>query len=71
MVGLLIVGGHVLHQGLGTTTVEEVDADAHVATLVGGLEGAVEVRHQVDFFAVDHARGKDTGDLDADIGLGV
>lgn len=71
MVGLLVVGGHVLHERLSTTAVEEVDADTLVAALVGGLEVTVEVRHQVDLSAVDHAGGKDTGDLDADVGLGV
>lgn len=71
LLALLIVGGHVLHQGLSTATVEEVDTDTLIATLVGGLEVTVEVRHQLDLGAVDHAGGKNTGDLNADIGLGV
>lgn len=71
LVGLLVVGGLVLHEGLSGTTVKEVDGDTLVTTSVGGGKVASEVGEQVDLLALDLALSQDTGNLDADIGHGV
>lgn len=71
LVRRLIVGWHVLHERLSRTSVEEVDRLARLTTTVGRGKLAREVRQQVDIGLVNLARGKDTGNHDADIGLGV
>lgn len=70
LVRLLVVGGLVVHEGSGTATVEEVDGNRLVVA-VGRLELAVEVREEVDLLAIDLTLCEDTGNLDANIGLGV
>lgn len=71
LVRRFIVGRHVLHEGLGRTSVEEVDRLARLTTTVGRGKLAREVRQQVDIGLVDLARSKDTWNHNADIGLGV
>jgi hypothetical protein len=71
LVGLLVIGGHVLQQGLSTTAVKEVDLLTLAAASVGGGKRTIEVRQEVDLGAIDSTSGQDTGNLDADIGLGV
>lgn len=70
MLGVHVVGRHVLHQGLGSTTVEEVDGDSLVAA-VAGSQLTIEVRQEVNVGAFVFAGSQDTGDLDTDIGHGV
>lgn len=70
MVRLLVVGGHVLLEGLGGTTVKEVDASGLVLA-VGGSESTREVGSKVDLLAIDLTLGENTGNSDASVGLGV
>lgn len=70
LVGLVVVGGLVVLQGLSSTSVEEVDAGG-LAAAVGGGQSTAEEGSQADLGAVNLTIGKDTGNLDADIGHGV
>lgn len=71
LAGAHVVGGGVVHERSGTTTVEEVDGGAHAAASVGGGEHAVEVWGEVDALVLASSWSEDTGDLDADVWLGV
>lgn len=71
LVGAHVVGGGVVHERSGTTTVEEVDGGTHAAASVGGGEHAVEVWGEVDALVLASSWSEDTGDLDADVWLGV
>jgi len=64
-------GERVVHEGSSSSTVEEVEGDTLAATAVGGVEGAGEVGGEVDASEVTSAGGEDTGDGDANVGLGV
>lgn len=72
----LVLGGAgggegVVHEGNSSSTVKEVEGDTLAATAVGGVEGAGEVGGEVDASVVTSAGGEDTGDGDANVGLGV
>lgn len=69
--GRVVIGRHVLHQGLGGTTIKEVDGHSGVASAVARGQLAGEVGEKVDVGAVEGSGSQDTGDCDADIGLGV
>lgn len=62
---------HIHQKRRRSAIIEEVLRHAAGAAVVGRLEAAIEVGQQVDVRAVVLARRKDTGDLDADVGLGV
>jgi hypothetical protein len=59
---VLAVGGHVFHEGSGTSIVEEVDADTGLSTTVAGEQGSVEVGQEVDILALELTLGEDTRD---------
>ena len=64
LVGSHLSGAQRVSDDRGSTsTVEEVKRDG-CAVAVGRLEGAVEIRKEVDGFAVVDAWGEDTGDGD-------
>lgn len=59
------VVGWVAHfDGVGTSTVEEVDGYTIEASGVGGCEASREVGEQVDAFEVSLTRSENTGDSD-------
>lgn len=65
------VVGWVAHlDGVGTSTVEEVDGYTIEASGVGGCEASREVGEQVDAFEVTLARSENTGDGDERSGVG-
>lgn len=51
LVGALIVGSLVLHDGGCSSTVEEVDGNS-LTVAVGGLEASVKVLYEVDGLAI-------------------
>ncbi len=61
---------HIHHQGSGSSSVKEVDIGGLVIA-VGGLQAAVEVRQQVDRFAIQGGGCKYARQGNTDIGLGV
>lgn len=61
----------VHHQRHRATVVKEVDGNTGVASIVGGSKATIEIWQEVDLGAVDGAGREDTGDLDANIRLGV
>lgn len=71
---LVLVGAHtghlVLHEWHSSTTVEEIDRDCP-STAVGRSEFSIEVGSQVHSCAIDVSWGENTGDSDANVGLGV
>lgn len=65
------VVGWVAHlDGVGTSTVEEVDGYTIEATGIGGCEASREVGEQVDAFEVSLARSENTGDGNERSGVG-
>jgi len=66
-----VVGRHVHHQRLRTTSVEEVDRDTRAATIVGGGQRSGEVRKQVYALIVAGTRGQKTRNRNANVWLGV
>lgn len=65
------VVGWVAHfDGVGTSTVEEVDGYTIEASGVGGCEASREVGEQVDAFEVSLTRSENTGDGDERSGVG-
>lgn len=65
------VVGWVAHlDGVGTSTVEEVDGYTIEATGIGGCEATGEVGEQVDAFEVSLTRSENTGDGNERSGVG-
>lgn len=72
MLRSIVLSWHILHQRGSTTSVQEVDRDTGVATIVGRSQTSIEVRYKVDFGAVVcSVRVQDTGNGDSNVGLRV
>lgn len=67
----VIISRLVVHEWLGSTSIEEVLGYTTRATSIGGSESSVEVRCEIDGGAVELSRCEDTWYCDADVGLGV
>lgn len=64
----VIVGRLVLHQRLGSATVEEVDRNTRISASVARSKRAVEVWQKLDLGIVVHTRSEDTRHCDSDVG---
>lgn len=67
MVGVGIVGGHVLLQRSGAAAIEEIYRHTRLAASVGRGQSAGEVRCQIHSCAVDGTWCEDAGDNDTDV----